>query len=186
MGPQVAVAEPSKPGAQLAALAKVLILTHLTLSELHKDSINSLRALSGLASLQALASAWLLAQSPQRSLELARQGQALDPAAQWPALLGLQIMQTVPAGEELILEHLRRQPEANPIRAAYARALSGAQRYGDAIVQLEDLTRRDPARPSAWLTLGALQLELRKADAATRSIETFLKLTAESPPAVPR
>ena len=136
-----------------------------------------------LASLQALASAWLLAQSPQRSLELARQGQALDPAAQWPALRGLQILQTVPAGAELILEHLRRQPEANPIRAAYARALSGAQRYGDAIVQLEDLTRRDPGRPSAWLTLGALQLELRKADAATQSLETFLKLTAESPPA---
>jgi len=43
-----------QPGAQLAALAKVLRLTHLTLSGLHKDSINSLRALSGCVYLEKL------------------------------------------------------------------------------------------------------------------------------------
>ena len=77
----------------------------------------------------------------------------------------------------LVTDYLAAKPANNGMRLAYARVLSGAQRYPDAIAQLESVTRSEPARASAWLTLGALQLELRQAKAATVSLETFVKLS---------
>jgi tetratricopeptide (TPR) repeat protein len=140
-------------------------------------------AASRLATLQALATSWLMAQSPDKALALAQEGQALDPKAQWPALLGLQLLQTAPGADALVRDHLQLEPGATAVRIGYARALSANQRYMDAIAQLEEVTRREPERSSPWLTLGALQLELRKADAATQSLQTFLRLVAE--PATP-
>lgn len=129
------------------------------------------------AVLLALAGAWLTAQEPDRALALAAEAQALDPAADTPALIGLQLMPATPAAESLVAAYLKAKPDNSGMRILYARVLSSRQRYTDAIAQLEEVTRSEPQRATAWLTLGALQLELRQSKAATASIETYLKLS---------
>jgi tetratricopeptide (TPR) repeat protein len=129
------------------------------------------------AALQALAGAWLAAEDRDRALALAREAQALDPAADGPALIALQLLPGMPAAEPLVTTYLAAKPSANAMRMLYARTLSGAQRYADAIVQVEQVTRSEPDKASAWLTLGALQLELRQSKAAVTSLQTFLSLS---------
>jgi tetratricopeptide (TPR) repeat protein len=131
------------------------------------------------AVLQALAGAWLNAQEPERALGLAREAQTLDPSSEMPALVALQLLPSMPASESLVTDYLKARPDNSGMRILYSRVLSGRQRYADAIAQLEAVTRAEPQRASAWLTLGALQLELRLSKEATRSIETFLNLAPE-------
>lgn len=130
-----------------------------------------------IAVLQALAGSWLAAEEPAKALDLARQAQQLEPASDAPALLALQMLPGTPAAEELVLAHLKARPDNSGLRMLYARVLSGAQRYVEAIAQLETVTRTDPKRGSPWLTLGALQLELKQSKAATESLKQFLAVT---------
>jgi tetratricopeptide (TPR) repeat protein len=69
---------------------------------------------------------------------------------------------------------------------AYVRALSAAQRYVDAIAQLQVVTRNRPELPAPWLALGALQLELRQSRDAESSLQRFLaaRATAAAAPAM--
>ena len=62
------------------------------------------------------------------------------------------------------------------MRRAYARALVDAQRYADAMAQLETVTRQQPDLAPPWLTLGALQLELRQPQAAEQSLQRYVQL----------
>ncbi len=133
-----------------------------------------------LAALQALAGAWLIADEPAKALELTRRAQALDPKAETPMMIALQILPKLPAAESVVTNYLEEQPENSNMRVLYARVLSAAQRYTDAIAQLELVTRTDPERATAWLTLGALQLEIRHAKQATTSLQKFLELSASA------
>ncbi len=135
------------------------------------------------AALQALAGASMLAQDLERAHDHAREAQSADPAAEAPVLIALQLLPKLPAAEGIVTAYLGRKPDNSGMRILYARVLSGAQRFTDAIEQLELVTRTDPERPAAWLTLGALQLELRHAAEATRSLETYLQLADKQPAA---
>ncbi|WP_418317692.1 tetratricopeptide repeat protein [Piscinibacter sakaiensis] len=132
---------------------------------------------SRLAALQALSGAWLIAQEPATALTLARRAQGIDPASEATLLLALQLLPTAPEAESLVTTFFEVQPDNVNMRMLYARVLSGAQRFTDAIAQLELVTRIAPDRASAWLTLGALQLEVRHAREATASLEKFLALS---------
>jgi tetratricopeptide (TPR) repeat protein len=66
---------------------------------------------------------------------------------------------------------------------AYARALTQAQRYPDAIEQLQAATRQDPTLAGPWLTLGALQVELREPAAAEQSLLRYIELVQAAPAA---
>ena len=132
-----------------------------------------------LASLHALSAAWLGAQEPKRALPLLQEAQALAPDADATVVLALQMLPGTPEAEAIVAGYLLAKPANSGIRILYARVLSGAQRYGDAITQLEQVTKNEPERATAWLTLGALQLEMRQAKDATRSLETYLKLAPE-------
>ena len=138
-------------------------------------------AATRLPSLHALGAAWLGAQEPDRALPLLQEAQTLDEASDTTVVLALQMLPATPAAEAIVTAHLKARPDNNGIRVLYARVLSASQRYADAITQLEQVTRSEPARATAWLTLGALQLELRQAKDATRSLETFLGLAPEEP-----
>ncbi|MEO8278974.1 MAG: tetratricopeptide repeat protein [Ideonella sp.] len=134
------------------------------------------------AALQALATSWLFAQEPDKALELTRRAQALDPASQIPVMIALQLLPTQADAETIVTDFLKAQPDNSNVRILYARGLSTAQRFVDAIAQLELVTRAEPARATAWLTLGALQLEVHQPNEATASLEKFLSLgsTAKS------
>jgi tetratricopeptide (TPR) repeat protein len=126
----------------------------------------------------ASARAWFNADDTARALQGAERAAAADAAAAGPALLALDLMAKEPAAEKLITAYLA-QPKAEAgVRLAYVRALSAAQRYVEAESQLRAVTREQPQLPGPWLTLGALQLELRQPKDAEASLQTFLQLGA--------
>ena len=124
----------------------------------------------------ALGRAWLIAADPARALEQARRSLSRDPQAQAPALLALELLPGTPAAEAVVKEHLNNNPTSQAVRLAYARVLTASQRFGDAVGQLEAVTRGDPSAAPAWLTLGALQLELRQPKQAKAALERYVQL----------
>ena len=126
---------------------------------------------------------WLAAGDAERALKLARQAQTEDPASSAAVLLALELMPTRPEAETLVTQYLK-SPTADPaLRRAYAGTLVTLQRYADAIVQLEQVTKQQPDVAAPWLTLGALQLELRQTQAAEQSLERFVQLLQAQPAA---
>lgn len=124
----------------------------------------------------ALGRAWLEAKDADRSLALAREAQGLEPAAPGPALLAMELMRERPAAESVLQSYLAR-PEAEPqIRLAYVRVLTAAQRYGDAAAQLQIVTRQEPEMAPPFLSLGALQLELRHGKEAEAALQRYVEL----------
>ena len=143
-------------------------------------------ALSGFAKVPATSVAakvamgrgWLAAQEPTRALALAEQAHREDPAAEGPALLAVELMPSNAAAEAIVQGYLAARPGNNAIRSFYARALTSAQRHGDAIAQLQIVVRNEPAAPLPWLTLGALYLELRQPREATAALERYVQLAS--------
>ncbi len=124
---------------------------------------------------------WLQAGEAPRALALAERAQADDGAALGPVFLALELMATQPAAENLVKGYLA-QPKAEAnVRLGYVRALSSAQRLVDAESQMRVLTQDQPTRAGYWLTLGALQLELRQAKDADTSLQRFLQVGAAPP-----
>lgn len=125
----------------------------------------------------ALGVAKLSAGEPEQALALAQRAQSLDPRATEPALLGLDLLaRGTPAAETLVSNHLAQVPASTAVRMGYARVLTGAQRYTDALTQLTQVARDEPRHPQVWLTLGALQLELRRPAEARLHLERHLAL----------
>jgi tetratricopeptide (TPR) repeat protein len=129
----------------------------------------------------ALGRAWLLAGDTARALDHAKRAQALDAQAEGPALLALEMNPLTPAAEALIAAYLQAKPGGNAIRLLYARVLTAAQRYPDAITQLEVATRTEPKLAPPWLSLGALHLELRHPREAEAALLNYVELVQASP-----
>jgi tetratricopeptide (TPR) repeat protein len=91
------------------------------------------------------------------------------------------MMATQPAAEALVDRYVKRPDADVAVRLAHVRALMTAQRYADARLQLQAITRDKPELPGPWLSLGALQLELRELPDATASLERFLKVREATP-----
>jgi Flp pilus assembly protein TadD len=127
-----------------------------------------------------LGRATLAAGDTGRALALATEAHADEPTAPGPVLLAIDLMPQQREAEAVVLSHLR-QPGAEPgMRLAYVRALTQAQRYADAITQLDLVTRQQPELPSPWLTLGALHLELRHAVQAEAALQRYVQLAPRS------
>ena len=120
--------------------------------------------------------AWLEARDPDRALALAREAQAIDPTAAGPVVLAMELIRERPAAEALVLAYLQ-TPKAEPaLRMAFVRLLTGTQRYNDAVAQLELLTRQQPDVAPPFLSLGALQLELKQAAAGESALLRYVEL----------
>lgn len=129
--------------------------------------------------------AWLEARDAGRALALVREAQAIEVGAPGPALLAMELMRERPEAEALVQAHLA-GPGAEPaLRQAYARVLTSAQRYADAIVQLEALVKAEPTEPGPYLTLGALHLELRQPAQGEAALQRFIELAAPPAAAAP-
>jgi len=121
---------------------------------------------------------WWLAGDAPRALQLAERTAMEDPAATGPVLLALDLLVSAPDGEKLVTGYLQRPGADVGVQLVYVRALSRAQRYVDAIAQLKIVTRNKPELAGPWLTLGALQLELRQPREAETSLQRFLSARA--------
>jgi tetratricopeptide (TPR) repeat protein len=129
----------------------------------------------------AVGRAWLAAREPERALAIARETAALDPVAPGPALLALELMRERPEAEALVVAYLG-QPKAEPaLRLAYVRVLTGAQRYADAVAQLEIATTQQPEVAGPFLTLGALHLELRHPKEGEAALLRYVELVQGRP-----
>jgi tetratricopeptide (TPR) repeat protein len=114
------------------------------------------------------------------ALNAARRAQATTPNAESVALLGIELMRSEPDGEELVKNFLMADPPAadatrSAVRLVYARALAIGQRYAEAVPQLEAVTRDAPQFVDAWLTLGALRLELKQPEQAQAALTKYLE-----------
>jgi tetratricopeptide (TPR) repeat protein len=132
----------------------------------------------------ALGRAWLEAKEPDRALGLAREAYALEPDAVGPALLAMELLRERPAAEDTLRSYLAQPKAQNAVRLAYARQLTAAQRYADAVSQLEAAVKAEPDAAGPWLTLGALHLELRHAQDAERALQRYVQLAQQQQPAV--
>ena len=179
---------PAERSAAITALPRVFersgdkTQTAKRLEQILQPSLGS--ADTRVAAQVAIARAWLAAGDSARANELAKAAHAQDPAAELPALLALELMATTPAAESLVQSHLQAKPSSQAIRMVYARVLSAAQRYADAVPQLEAVTRADNAPLNAWLTLGALQLELKHPREGMAALQQYVQRAQSAPPPV--
>jgi tetratricopeptide (TPR) repeat protein len=135
----------------------------------------------------AIGRGWLAAINGEKALALAQSAHGLDRSAEGPAGLALEMMPGTPAAEEVVKDHLTAKPDSNAVRLVYVRTLLSSQRLADATVQLETLTQNSPKLPQAWLTLGALHVQLREPGPATAALQKYIELvqTTDVPAAVP-
>ena len=123
-----------------------------------------------------LGRAWLEAKETDRALGLVQEASALEPTAPGPPLLALELMRERPQAEATVLQYLQ-LPSAEPaLRLAYVRVLTASQRYADAITQLEITIRAQPEVAPPYLTLGALQLELKHVKQGETALLRYVEL----------
>ena len=135
----------------------------------------------------AIGRGWLAAINGEKALALAKSAHEMDRSAEGPAGLALEMMPGTPAAEEIVKDHLAAKPDSNAVRLLYVRTLLTSQRLADATGQLETLTQNSPNLPQAWLTLGALHVQLREPVPATAALQKYIALvqTTDMPAAAP-
>ena len=126
---------------------------------------------------------WLAAFDGTKALAMAQRAHELDPSSETPAALALEMLPGTPAADAIVQSHLAVRPDSNGVRLLYVRALLAASRFGDATAQLDTLTRNSPQLPQAWLTLGALRLQLREPVPAIAALQKYIEVVQAIPTA---
>jgi Flp pilus assembly protein TadD len=124
----------------------------------------------------AIGRGWLGAINGEKALALAQNAHDTDRSAEAPAGLALEMMPGMPAAEAIVKDHLAAKPDSNAVRLLYVRTLLASQRLPDATTELETLTRNAPTLPQAWLTLGALHLQMREPAPAKVALLKYIEL----------
>lgn len=120
------------------------------------------------------------AEDVEGALAAARAGQALNPQAESPAMLGLMLMNAAPVPAELLVrKQLDGAKPSAAVRLAYARVLMGAQRYEEAATQARVLTQAEPGQAQAWLIVGTLALQNRDRVQAEAALKRYVQLVAD-------
>ena len=105
------------------------------------------------------------------ALEAARRAQVTDPLTEGPAALALALMSPkTPLAEQIVRKYIDGKPQVE-IRMGYARALVDAQRYTEAMTQLQAVTAEKADHPQAWLVRGTLEVQDRKFDQGEKSLK---------------
>ena len=121
------------------------------------------------------------------ALEAARKGQEIDPSADGPAMLALELVDPAqPEAETLVKRYLAGPKVLPEMRIAYARVLVEGRRYTDATAELAALTAARPELPEPWLLLGSLQTQARQDAAAESSLKRYVAMADTQPDAEAR
>lgn len=110
-----------------------------------------------------------------RALALTRELHRALPDGDDAMQLAVDLLPAEPQAEALITERLQQRPDQHALRQAYGRALIKAQRPADAAREFRVLTEVTPDNAAAWLALGAIELELKRAPAAEAALREGLK-----------
>jgi tetratricopeptide (TPR) repeat protein len=131
---------------------------------------------TGAAAWTAVGRLRLAAGDSAAALDAAKRAQAVNPAAEGPTLLALELMDPkFPQAEPLVHRYLQGKPLPE-LRMAYARALLDQQRYKEAAQQLKFVTTEKPDYPEAWLVQGTLQVQDSQYEAADASLKRYIEL----------
>lgn len=118
----------------------------------------------------------LLADDAPGALEAIHRAQKIDPAADAPALLAIEMLgPKQPLAEQFVRRYLSAFPLPQ-VRLAYVRALLRNGRTEEARAQLIHLTRDQPTFSDGWLVLGQLQLREERLNEAQAALERYLAL----------
>lgn len=110
------------------------------------------------------------------ALDAARRGQAVNARAEGPALLALEMMEPKqPQAEALVRKYLEGKPLPE-IRMGYARGLLDAQRYQEALQQLQVITAERPDFAEAWLVQGTLLAQDNQLPQAEAALKRYVEL----------
>jgi tetratricopeptide (TPR) repeat protein len=118
------------------------------------------------------------------ALEAARRGHAADAQAEVPIIVALELMDPKrPQAETLVRKYLATATTPVPeLRMAYVRSLLNAERFQDALAQLQSLTQEVPEFAQAWLVFGSLQLQENKNVMAETSLQKYVGLAEKQAP----
>ena len=133
------------------------------------------------AALVSVARGWLAASDRVKALALTQRAHQLSPGAEAPAALAIEMLADAPQADAVVLSHLAARPDSHDVRLLYVRALLTTQRIADATAQLDTLTRSSPQLAPAWLTLGALRLQLREPAPAIAALQKYIDLVQAGP-----
>lgn len=137
--------------------------------------------------LLASARVWALAGDTDKAMGPLRETLAADPRNEGAGFLAVELMNRVPAAEALARQFLEQNPDSLPVRLGYARRLTAAQRYPEALEQTQRATARPDAPAAAWLMQGALLIELQQPAAAQTALLRYVSMQegAAAEPASP-
>ena len=134
------------------------------------------------SALVAIGRAWLLADDRDKALAALRRASDADPSAEGPALLALDMLPATSEAEAVVTRQLLAKPLSPTVRLLYVRTLATSQRLAEATTQVQILTQAEPNLAPPWLTLGALQLELRHPKEASAALQTYVRLVEGGAP----
>ncbi len=134
------------------------------------------------SALVAIGRAWLLADDREKALAALKRASEADPAAEGPALLALDMLPTTTEAEAVVTRQLLARPLSPTVRLLYVRTLATSQRLAEATTQIQILTKAEPNLAPPWLTLGALQLELRHPKEASAALQNYVRLVEGGAP----
>jgi tetratricopeptide (TPR) repeat protein len=126
--------------------------------------------------LLATARVWALAGDTPKAMTHLRETLAADPRNEGAGFLAVELMGREPAAEALVKQFLETNPDSLPVRLGYARRLTAAQRYPEALAQTQQATARADAPAAAWLMQGALQIELGQPAAAQAALKRYVAM----------
>ena len=145
------------------------------------------------SALVAIGRAWLAANDSAKALSFAQRAIAADPGSEGAALLALDMLPATAEAEAIVKSQLAVRPGNPSIRLLYVRTLATSQRLAEAASEIAVLTQSEPNLAPPWLTLGALELEMKRPKEATAALLNYVRLVeggaavtfgaAASPPA---
>jgi tetratricopeptide (TPR) repeat protein len=124
----------------------------------------------------AMGRAWLAAGDAAKALDYARRASDADPGSEGAAFLALDLLPGTPDAEAIVQRQLAAKPASQNVRLLYVRTLATSQRLAEAATEIAVMTTSDPSLAPPWLTLGALQLEMKQPKQAIESLLTYVHL----------
>ena len=128
------------------------------------------------SALVATGRAWLVAGDTAKALAFAQRASDADPASESVAFLALDLLPATADAEAIVKRQLAARPGSPNVRLLYVRTLATTQRLSEAAAEVAVLTKSDPQLAPPWLTLGALELEMKRPKEATEALRTYVGL----------
>lgn len=121
------------------------------------------------------------------ALQATQEAHRLDPAADWPAMLALGLLeQGQDTAEPMVRSHAtataNKTQQTHTVALAYARVLLNLERWADARAQLLSVQQRWPQAHESWLLMGTLHVQANETEAAETTLRRYLDLSAPSGP----